>query len=62
VPTLKDIGLFGERVRKAFADMDVLGYAGVDLDTVMGSDERAACEIDAARRQQVAETIALATA
>jgi P-aminobenzoate N-oxygenase AurF len=62
VPTLKDIGLFGSRVRKAFADMDVLGYASVDLDTVMASDERTAGEIDAARRRQVEETIALATA
>jgi P-aminobenzoate N-oxygenase AurF len=60
VPTLKDIGLFGERVRKAFADMDVLGYAAVDLDTVMASDERAAGEIDAARRREVAEVIASA--
>jgi len=62
VPTLKDIGLFGPRVRKAFADMDVLGYAGVDLDTVMESDERTAGEIDAARRREVEETIAVAIA
>jgi hypothetical protein len=62
VPTLKDIGLFGPRLRKAFAAMDVLGYADVDLDTVMASDERMAGEIDAARRRQVEQTIAAATA
>jgi len=62
VPTLKDVGLFGAKVRRAFADMEVLGYSDVDLDTVMADDERAAGEIDAARRQQVADTIAVATA
>jgi len=62
VPTLRDIGLFGARVRNAFADMDVLGYTSVDLDTVMASDELAAGEIDEARRRQVDDTIALATA
>ena len=62
VPTLKDVGLFGSKVRRAFADMEVLGYSDVDLDTVMADDERAAGEIDAARRQQVEDTIAVASA
>ena len=62
VPTLKDIGLFGAKVRRAFADMEVLGYGDVDLDRVMADDERAAGEVDAARRRQVADTIALASA
>jgi len=62
VPTLKDIGLFGDRVRSAFGALDVLGYANVDLDTVMAADERTAGEIDEARRRQVQETIELATA
>ncbi len=57
-PTLKDIGLFGDKVRSAFADMGVLGYSDVDLDAVMGDDERAAAEIDAGRRLQVDHTIA----
>jgi hypothetical protein len=60
-PTLKDVGLFGPRVRSAFADMGVLGYSDVDLDALMGDDERAAAEIDAARRLQVEETIAAGT-
>jgi len=57
VPTLKDIGLFGEPVRAAFSDMGVLGYTKVDLDAVMADDERVAGEIDTARRRQVQETI-----
>jgi hypothetical protein len=62
VPTLKDVGLFGAKVQRAFANMGVLGYSDVDLDTIMADDERAAGEIDAARRQQVEDTIAVATA
>jgi hypothetical protein len=62
VPTLKDVGLFGDRVRAAFGDMGVLGYTDVNLDRVMADDEREATAIDAARVQQVEETIAAATA
>ena len=57
-PTLKDIGLFGHRVRSAFADMGVLGYSDVDLDALIRDDERTAVEMDGARRIQVKETIA----
>lgn len=57
-PTLKDIGLFGPRVRSAFADMGVLGYSDVDLDALISDDERTAGEIDAGRRAQVERTIA----
>jgi hypothetical protein len=49
VPTLKDIGLWGPRIRKAFADMGVLDFAETDLEAVMAEDERTAEEIDAAR-------------
>jgi hypothetical protein len=58
-PTLKDIGLFGHRVRSAFADMGVLGYSDVDLDALIRDDERTAVEMDGARRIQVKETIAV---
>jgi hypothetical protein len=57
VPTLRDIGLFGAKVRAAFADMGVLGFEQVDIDTVMASDEQVAEEVDALRRQQVDRTI-----
>jgi hypothetical protein len=58
VPTLKDIGLFGTSMRRAFSEMQVLGYAGVDLDQLSAADEHAASEVDAARRHQVEQTIA----
>ncbi|MHB8717698.1 MAG: ferritin-like domain-containing protein [Candidatus Dormibacteria bacterium] len=60
-PTLRDIGLFGTRVRRAFADMGVLGYSEVDLDALIADDEAQAGEIDAGRAQQVEDTIAMAT-
>ena len=62
VPTLKDVGLFGDRVKRAFADMDVLGYADIDLDSVMADDERVAGQLDAARQEQVEATIAAGSA
>ena len=62
VPTLKDIGLFDDPIKKAFADMDVLGYADVDLDKVSADDENIASEIDAARVEQVEGTIAAGAA
>ncbi|HEY6318827.1 MAG TPA: ferritin-like domain-containing protein [Acidimicrobiia bacterium] len=49
VPTLKDIGLWGPRIRKAFADMDVLDFADSDLEAIMAEDERTAVQIDADR-------------
>ena len=58
VPTLKDIGIFGDKIRRTFAEMDVIGYGDVDLDKVIADDEQAAGEIDAARRKQVEDTIA----
>ena len=46
VPILKDIGLWGPRIRGAFTDMGVIHYAEADLDAEMANDERAAEEID----------------
>jgi len=57
VPTLRDVGLWGPRIQKAFADMGVLGFADTDLDAVMAEDERTAEEIDALRRRDI-ETVA----
>ena len=59
VPMLKDIGLWGPRINNAFADMGVLGFESIDLDTVMGADEQTAIDIDEARQAQVADTIEL---
>jgi hypothetical protein len=50
VPTLKDVGLWGSKMRQTFADMGVIGYEATDLDQVMGEDELVAEQIDADRR------------
>ena len=52
VPTMKDIGLWGPRVRKAYADMGILGFADVDLEVVMAQDEQAVGKFDA-RHEEV---------
>lgn len=57
VPTLRDIGMLGPRMRAAFADMGVLGFEAVDVEELMASDEAVAEQIDAARVQQVEATI-----
>jgi hypothetical protein len=65
VPCIKDIGLWGEKIQKAYADMGVLDYAAVALDGLMSADERTAEEIDEdkrdreAREREVAGTVAL---
>jgi P-aminobenzoate N-oxygenase AurF len=58
VPTLRDIGLFGPKVRAAFADMGVLGFEQVDVDELMANDEQQAAGFDAERVKQVQDTIA----
>jgi hypothetical protein len=47
VPILKDIGLWGEKVRGAFDKMGILGFADTDIDKEMADDEAAADEYDA---------------
>ena len=47
MPILRDIGLWGDKIQEAFADMGVLGFADADLDAVMAEDEAAAEELDA---------------
>jgi len=66
VPCVKDIGLWGDKVQKAYADMGVLDMAGVDLDSLMRHDEDVAEQVDADKREmaaragQVDQVIALA--
>jgi len=47
VPTMKEIGLWGPKVRKAYADMGVLGFADLDFDAVAARDEEVARGFDA---------------
>lgn len=66
VPCVKDIGLWGPRVRQAYADMGVLDMAGVNLDELMRADEDTAERVDAekrelaARRAEIDKVVALA--
>jgi hypothetical protein len=49
VPCVKDIGLWGPEVQRAFADLGVLGAAATDLDELMRGDEQIAEDIDRAK-------------
>ncbi|WP_239336322.1 diiron oxygenase [Frankia sp. CiP3] len=69
VPCVRDIGLWGEKVRDAYARMGVLDLAGLDLAELMNGDEAVADSLDraraeeaelAARKRQVEQTIAAA--
>jgi hypothetical protein len=62
VPTVKDIGLWGPRVRKAFEDMGVMGMADVDAQGLLDNDARVAEEFDAKKRVAQVTTPAQATA
>ena len=67
VPCVKDIGLWSERVQKAYADIGVLDMAGVDLEDLMRADEDLAEKVErearftaeeADRAREVDDTIA----
>ncbi|HEU5155964.1 MAG TPA: ferritin-like domain-containing protein [Streptosporangiaceae bacterium] len=62
VPCVRDIGLWGDKVQKAYADMGVLDAAKGDLTALMRQDEEIAEEYDrelAARRAEVKDAISL---
>jgi hypothetical protein len=70
VPCVKDIGLWGKDLQKAYVDMGILEYGDSNLDELMRQDEEIAERLDmqrfaaeeAARRGEVAEAIAEAAA
>src|SRR5512147_2547633 len=47
VPVIKDIGLWGPKIRKGYEQMGILGYAAVDTQAMGEADERVAEEYDA---------------
>jgi hypothetical protein len=49
VPTIRDLGLFGPKVRKAFTEMGVIDFAAVNPDDLARADEQIAEEIDRRR-------------
>ena len=46
VPTVKDIGLWGERVQKTFAEMGVMDYANIDVTEQLANDGKVADDFD----------------
>jgi len=46
VPTVRDIGLWGPKVRTAFADMGVLDYAEIDAQAMLDADAQLAEDFD----------------
>ena len=61
VPTIKDIGLWGPRVRKAYAEMGILGFADADVEALGQQDEAVALEMDR-RRDEIIRTASTAAA
>lgn len=59
VPTMKEIGLWGPKIRKAYADMDILGFADGDLDAIAAHDEAVGLDFDR-RRTEVDSVAAVA--
>jgi hypothetical protein len=57
VPIIKEIGLWGPKVRRAYADMGILDLADADAIALIDDDERIAEELDA-RNAYVSDTIA----
>jgi hypothetical protein len=60
VPILRDIGLWGPSLRKAFEEMGVIGWAETDIDAEMADDEKAAQEYDEARDVRMTHVKAVA--
>ena len=58
VPTVKDIGLWGTRVRRAYEDMGVMEFADTDAAAILENDNRVAEEFDAKQfvAQQLGQT------
>jgi hypothetical protein len=46
VPAIKDIGLWGPRVRKAYTDMGVLVFADIDMEEMAARDQEVAEQFD----------------
>jgi hypothetical protein len=57
VPIVKDIGLWGDKVQKAFRDMGVHDMAGFDIEALMKADEDQAEALDTAHAEMVARTL-----
>lgn len=57
VPIVKDIGLWGPKVQKAFADMGVIDMAGIDIDALMKADEDQAESLEQAHAEMARRAV-----
>jgi hypothetical protein len=57
VPIVKDIGLWGDKVQKAFTDMGVLDMAGFDIEALMKADEDQADALDKAHAEMAGRAL-----
>jgi hypothetical protein len=53
VPVLRDIGLWGPKIRKTFDDMGVMMFANADIEELVAEDESIADEIDQERLRSI---------
>ncbi len=53
VPVLRDIGLWGPRIRGAFEDMGVLAFADADIEQLVSEDEAFAEDLDRQRMKPI---------
>jgi hypothetical protein len=60
VPILRDIGLWGPKLRGAFEQMGVIAWADTDIDAEMAGDEKAAEDLDDERDARLAHVRAVA--
>ncbi len=51
VPVIRDIGLWGPKIRKGYGQMGILGYADVDAAAMSAQDEQVAEQFDARRAE-----------
>jgi hypothetical protein len=49
VPTMKEIGLWGPRIRKTYEQMGVMGFADTDVEALATQDQQVAIEFDQRR-------------
>jgi hypothetical protein len=61
VPIVKDIGLWGDKVRNGYTEMGVIDYANVNVDELQSNDDFIARQHDA-RRKDIERVIAKAQA
>jgi hypothetical protein len=52
VPIVKDIGLWGDKIRGGYEKMGIIGFANVDIDAMQDNDMAVAAEHDAKREER----------